>query len=80
MSSILAVRRLGRPADEKTTGATGSPDIVELADGDFAVVGWDVTGDINLALLPGVHCAPGERVVRIDRSVLIQARRDIPDA
>ncbi|MBX6387871.1 MAG: hypothetical protein IRZ08_02520 [Frankia sp.] len=77
---MRAVRRLGRAADEGTTGATGSPDIVELADGDFAVVGWDITGEVDLSPLPGVHCAPGERVVRIDRSVLVRARRDIPDA
>ncbi|ADP83489.1 hypothetical protein FraEuI1c_5503 [Pseudofrankia inefficax] len=77
---MRAVRRLGRPAAEETTGATGSPDIVELAGGDFAVVGWDITGEIDLSMLPGVHCAPGERVVRIDRSVLLAARGDIPDA
>jgi hypothetical protein len=77
---LRAIRRLGRPAGEPTTGATGSPDVVELVNGDFAVVGWDITDDVDLSLLPGVHCAPGERVVRIDRAVLVKARRDIPDA
>jgi len=80
MAKIRAVRRLGRPGGEPTTGTTGSPDVVELADGDFAVVGWDITDDVDLSLLPGVRCAPGERVVRIDRSVLLRARGDIPDA
>jgi hypothetical protein len=79
MGAIKAVRRLGRAPGTGTTGASGSPDIVELENGDFAVVGWDVTGDVDLSLLPGVHCAPGERMVRIDRDVLLNAKRDIPD-
>lgn len=78
MDELRAVRRLGRPAEERSTGATGSPDVVELASGDFAVVGWDITDEVDLSRLPGVHCAPGERVVRIDRSVLVQAKGDIP--
>jgi hypothetical protein len=80
MSEHKAVRRLGRAPGEGTGGASGSPDIVELADGNFAVVGWDVTGNVDLSLLPGVHCAPGERIVMIDRDVLLNARKDIPDA
>jgi hypothetical protein len=80
MEYVRAVRRLGRDGGDQTTGTTGSPDIVELEGGDFAVVGWDITESIDLSLLPGVHCAPGERTVRIDREVLVNARRDIPDA
>ncbi len=79
MKSVKAVRRLGRAGDEGTTGASGSPDVVELDDGDFAVVGWDITDSIDLSLLPGVHCAAGERTVRVDREVLLRAKRDIPD-
>jgi hypothetical protein len=79
MEEVRAVRRLGRAPGDETTGASGSPDIVELESGDFAVVGWDITDNIDLSLLPGVHCAPGERTVRIDREVLLNARRDIPD-
>lgn len=80
VSSIKAVRRLGRPATESTTGASGSPDIVELASGDFAIIGWDITDDVDLSSLPGVHCALGERTVRVDREVLVKAKLDIPDA
>jgi hypothetical protein len=80
MEYVRAVRRLGRGPGDETTKTTGSPDIVELESGDFAVVGWDVTEAIDFSLLPGVHCAPGERTVRIDREVLLNARHDIPDA
>jgi hypothetical protein len=73
-----AVRRLGRAPDADTGGASGSPDIVELADGNFAVVGWDVTDSVDLSVLTGVHCALGERIVMIDRDVLLNARKDIP--
>jgi hypothetical protein len=79
MARYKAVRRLGRLPDESTGGASGSPDIMELSDGNFAIVGWDVTDDVDLSLLPGVHCAPGERTVLIDRAVLLNARKDIPN-
>jgi hypothetical protein len=79
VATFRAVKRLGRAGDDPTTGTSGSPDIVELDDGDFAVIGWDVTGQVDLSTLPGVHCAAGERTVRLDREVLLRARRDIPD-
>ena len=80
MSQQRAVRRLGRLPDAQTGGASGSPDVVELASGDFAVIGWDITEEIDLSDLPGVHCAPGERAVMIDRQVLLDSKNDIPDA
>jgi len=80
MEKIRAIRRLGRLAGDPTTGATGSPDVLELENGDFAIVGWDITGQIDLSILPGVHCAPGERTVQVGRAILVNARRDIPDA
>jgi len=68
MAGMRAVRRLGREADEETTGATGSTDIVELHDGDFAVVGRDVTGDVDLSLLPGVHSSTNRSATRPSRT------------
>ena len=79
MFEYKAIRRLGRAPDQETGGASGSPDVVELTDGNFAIVGWDITNSVDLSLLPGVHCAPGERTVMIDRQVLLDARKDIPD-
>lgn len=56
------------------------PDILELADGDFAVIGLPVTAEARPDLPAGVSCGPHEAVVRIPRRVLVEAKRDIPDA
>lgn len=78
---MKAIRRLGRPADDpKTSGVSGSPDVMELENGDFAIIGWDITNEVDTSLLPGVHWVAGEKIVRVDRDVLINARRDIPES
>jgi hypothetical protein len=60
MSSIQAVRRLGRSADERTTGANGSPNIVELAGGDFVVVGWMSPVTSTFHSFPGPTALPAK--------------------
>jgi len=55
------------------------PDILELADGDFAVIGLPVTEEARAKLPNGVSCGPHEVIVRIPRRVLVQAKADIPD-
>ena len=62
----------------QTFACRGCPDIWELADGDFAVIGTDITfaaGDLP----PSASCGPDERIVRIPRKTLVQAKPDIPD-
>ena len=54
------------------------PDILELADGDFAVIGTDITPAAN-QLPPDAGCGPHERIVRIPRDLLVRAKRHIPD-
>jgi hypothetical protein len=78
---MKAVRRLGRTPIElgTTTGVSGSPDIIELDDGAFAVIGVDVTDQIAGLNGLGARCAPDERVVRIPRVTLTSAKRDIPE-
>jgi hypothetical protein len=62
----------------QTTSGAGCPDIIALADGDFAVIGVDIT-DASLGKLPAtVSCGPDERIVRIPRSTLVLAKPDIP--
>lgn len=56
------------------------PDILELADGDFAIIGKDIRLEALTCLPAGVGCGPDETVVRIPRRVLVDAKRDIPDA
>jgi hypothetical protein len=63
----------------QTVGCRGCPDIWELANGDFAVTGIDIT-DIALPKLPpSAGCGPDERIVRLPRNLLVNARRDIPE-
>lgn len=54
------------------------PDIWELDDGDFAVIGTDITE--HAGKLPATAgCASHERMVRIPRRLLVLAKADIPD-
>lgn len=62
----------------KTPSLDGCPDILELADGDFAIIGLDATGALKEHLAFGASCGPDERIVRIPRNTLVRARSDIP--
>jgi len=76
------VKRLGpdpHAGGAKSAGCHGCPDIWELENGDFAVIGEDITG-ASSKLPASAGCAPDERIVRIPRKTLILAKRDIPDS
>ncbi len=61
-----------------SSGCHGCPDIWELDNGDFAVIGADITN--ASPNLPGsASCGPDERMVRIPRKILVLAKSDIPD-
>jgi hypothetical protein len=62
----------------QTVGCVGCPDIWELADGDFAIIGADLTA-LTATLPPSASCGPDERMIRLPRATLIRAKRDIPD-
>jgi hypothetical protein len=76
----IFIRRLGK--NERNACAFGQhcPQILELAGGDFAVVGADMTDEAIPAMPPGPGVGQNERVVRIPRQVLIEARAEIPAA
>lgn len=79
----MIIRRLG--PDPHANGATtssldGCPDILELEDGDFAIIGVDITEVVVGRLAFGANCGRGERVVKIPRQTLLLAKADIPDA
>ena len=63
----------------KSSGCDGCPDIWELKDGDFAVIGIDITAATITKLPPTAGCGPDERIVRLPRNLLVNAKRDIPD-
>jgi hypothetical protein len=78
----MFIRRLGpdpHANGQRTPQLEGCPDILELADGDFAVIGGDITEVAKGQLPPTVGCGSDERVVRIPRRILMAAKRDIPD-
>ncbi|WP_427919555.1 hypothetical protein [Streptomyces sp. cg40] len=75
------VRRVGASPRERGS-ATGQtcPDIFELSDGDFAVIGREATAELDSELPPDAARADYERIVVISRETLVRAKRDIPDA
>lgn len=78
---ISVSRRLGpdpHANGAKTPSLDGCPDILELTDGDFAVIGVDITDEARGRLAFGASCGPDERVIRIPRTTLLRARPDIP--
>ncbi|MEQ4302024.1 hypothetical protein ABNF97_11645 [Plantactinospora sp. B6F1] len=75
-------RRWGKSSHElgNTSGDGSCPDIWELANGDVAVIGQDLTEAYRTRLPAGVSVDPGERLVIIPRSTIVAAKVDIPDA
>ncbi|MER5480312.1 hypothetical protein ABT026_25575 [Streptomyces sp. NPDC002734] len=78
MSKIL--RRIGASPRERgsVNGAT-CPDIFELEDGNFAVIGTEATADLDSHLPSDAARADYERIVVISRETLVRAKADIPD-
>ena len=75
------LRVLGESAPRQSCASLEKcPNILEMADGSFAVIGEDITESALLTLPTGTGCGPGERVVSVPRSILINARPEIPSA
>lgn len=72
-------RRLGSK-EALCAGGHSCPQILEMADGDFAGVGQDITDTAVPEMPPSPGVGPKERVIRIPRQVLIAARAEIPAA
>jgi hypothetical protein len=78
----MFLRRLGpdpHAGGNQTLAAKGCPDIFELINGDFAIIGTDVTPVAADQLPPTASCGLDERIVRVPRKTLVLAKRDIPD-
>jgi hypothetical protein len=78
----IFLRRLGpdpHANGAQTPALQGCPDILELDNGDFAVLGIDITARAIPELPATVGCGPDERVVLIPRKTLVRARADIPE-
>lgn len=75
-------RRLGQ--DPHANGlisrrTVGCPDLWELEDGTFAVIGEDKTDTLRASLPESAGCGPEERIVVIPRRLLTRAKHDIPE-
>jgi hypothetical protein len=82
MHTVMFRRRIGpHPhADEGHTLSTpGCPDIWELDTGNFIVIGRDRTKDLLPNIPADATCGPDERMVEVDRHVLVRAKKDIPE-
>lgn len=79
----MITRRLGpdpHANGAQSTAAKGCPDILELENGDFAIIGIDITDEAGPHLSFGASCGPDERIIRLPRKVLLLAKPDIPEA
>ena len=76
----IFIRRLGQNERNLCSFGHNCPQILEMADGDFAAVGLDITEEALRAFPAGPGVGPNERVIRIPRQVLIAVRVEIPAA
>ncbi|MBK3646669.1 hypothetical protein ACFV29_38670 [Streptomyces sp. NPDC059690] len=81
LSSVRIARRIGASPRQRGshTGET-CPDIFELSDGNYAIIGTEATAALDSHLPPDAARADYERIVVITRETLIRAKKDIPDA
>ena len=71
------VRRLGSTPAQRGSTLGNCPDLFELDNGDFAVIGT-VIDHTRLGLPPDAGVADHEVTVIVPRAVFTDARRDIP--
>lgn len=57
----------------------GCPDVWEMENGDFMVIGIRKTMELKGQLPESVNCGPDEEIVIVPRYILTNAKRDIPD-
>jgi hypothetical protein len=73
-------RRLGvAPSERGSATELSCPDIFELSDGRFAVIGSDHTQELEVSLPTDAARASYERIVVISRETLLRAKKDIPN-
>ncbi|MFE7959685.1 hypothetical protein [Streptomyces sp. NPDC057413] len=75
------VRRIGVPPSARgSNSGANCPDVFELSDGNFAVIGTEATAELERELPSDASRADYERIVIVSRETLIRAKTDIPDA
>lgn len=61
----------------KTPNADGCPDVWQVAGGDYAVIGLDVTENVERPLPDTASCGADERIVLIPKHILEGVARDL---
>lgn len=75
------VRRIGAsPQQRGSASGQSCPDVFELSDGNFAVIGTEATAVLENELPPDASRADYERIVIVSRETLVRAKSDIPDS
>lgn len=78
----MFARRLGpdpHAGGAQTKSLCGCPDIFEMIDGDFAIIGQNIT-EVGKPCLPAsASCGPDECIVKVPRKTLVLAKPDIPE-
>lgn len=75
------MRRIGAsPRERGSMSGETCPDIFELSDGNFAVIGTEATAELDDLLPSDAARADYERIVIVSRETLVRAKEDIPDA
>lgn len=74
----MFLRRLGPNRNQHCTEAVHCPDLFEMTDGSFGIIGTDITAEAQPVLPPSASCGPHEKIIRRPRALLIAARDDIP--
>jgi hypothetical protein len=78
---LKIVRRIGTtPRERGCPSGQTCPDIFELSDGNFVVIGTEATATLEAELPADAARAEYERIVVISRETLLRARVDIPQA
>ncbi|MFG2785545.1 hypothetical protein ACGFY7_47985 [Streptomyces prunicolor] len=80
MTSPYITRRIGAsPRQRGSLDGNTCPDIFELSDGSFAIIGTDRTEALDHGLPADAGRSRDERIVVITRDTLLRAKIDIPD-
>lgn len=84
MDALKIKKRCGKdphtlPEGKKSIALNNCPDVFELENGDFAIIGVRVTSDLKDKLPETAGCGPDEEIVYVPRYILTNAKKDIPD-